>query len=104
MAAMVEHICSLRPEAGGFLFGPKPEGNIIYVDHFEYDVNGATTGASYVPSHERDEIINRVQDQTGLYFLGVVHSHPRGMSPFTLHPSSFTPFTISSSWLTLFRH
>lgn len=75
---MVRHICSRSPEAGGFFFGYTEE-DTVYVVHFQYDANGATTGASYVPSEERDEIINSVQEQTGLYFLGVVHSHPDGI-------------------------
>lgn len=77
---MNRDIGSRRPETGGFLFGfIDHAARLIKVEHFKFDSGASVTSASYVPSAQRDYIINTEQQETGLHFLGVVHSHPDGL-------------------------
>lgn len=75
--SVFDTICSTigsRPaETGGALLGSYE--NSLVVD-FVYDVEGAVTGASYVPSVNLTHVVQRNELDRNLQFKGVVHSHP----------------------------
>lgn len=68
-------IAAYAPERGGALYGPR---GFPFVTHFEFDPDGLTSAVSYVPSSRLIANVQRVEQETGLQFKGIVHSHPDG--------------------------
>lgn len=70
------HIARHEPERGGALLG-LPNTNVVC--RYIHDDHARTTGVSYFPSQELQEIVTVEETKTGLSFKGIVHSHPSGM-------------------------
>lgn len=66
-------IGSRSAETGGALLGSYESSLVV---DFVYDVEGAVTGASYVPSVNLTHVVQRNELNRNLQFKGVVHSHP----------------------------
>ena len=80
MEDMYENIGRHRPERGGFLFGAyNASGNKVVISGFVLDKNGRTSSASYYPSEAATSIIRSFSDENMKSFVGLVHSHPRGL-------------------------
>jgi proteasome lid subunit RPN8/RPN11 len=69
-------IADLPPEKGGALLGP-PSTRII--TEFVYDSKANTTRSSYNASRNLDQLVKKKEQESGLEFKGIVHSHPGGL-------------------------
>ncbi|MBE9145432.1 Mov34/MPN/PAD-1 family protein [Planktothrix mougeotii] len=69
-------IARYQPERGGALLGivGKP-----IITHFILDSQGITSGASYLPSPQLTQQVQRLELTQGLELKGVIHSHPGGL-------------------------
>ena len=69
-------IARYQPERGGALLGivGKP-----IITHFILDYQGITSGASYLPSPQLTQQVQRLELTQGLELKGVIHSHPGGL-------------------------
>jgi proteasome lid subunit RPN8/RPN11 len=75
--AVMRHLTSVPPEAGGMLLGPR--GSPV-VTHYVPDRNGQATAASFtLDAAGLNRILRRFLD-CDLDAKGLVHSHPRGCS------------------------
>jgi len=68
-------IAAYPPERGGALLGPIAQPIIT---HFVLDQQAQTSGASYLPSRQLTERVQRLEIELGIEFKGVIHSHPGG--------------------------
>jgi len=90
---IVSEIAMHTPERGGALYGPR---SYPLVTHFEYDAQGDTSSASYTPSAQLIQNVEKMEKEIGLQFKGIIHSHPRGI----IHPSRGDEQTIISFFQT----
>ncbi|WP_191090860.1 Mov34/MPN/PAD-1 family protein [Niallia endozanthoxylica] len=70
-----ELIADLPPEQGGALLGPR--GSRL-MTQFVFDSKAHTTSATYNASRNLDQIVKKKEQEHGVVFKGIVHSHPGG--------------------------
>ncbi len=75
-AEVYKEICDTigrkKPEQGGIL----GTSDGIHIDHYYYDKNARTTSGSYYMDNKTlDKVIAKWNDD-GIFFMGVIHSHP----------------------------
>lgn len=74
--AIIDHLGSVEPEAGGMLLGPR--GTSI-VTHYIPDLRGKATGASFTLDAKGLNQVLKNHLECGLDAKGLVHSHPSGI-------------------------
>lgn len=72
---MASPVGSGRPEQGGVLFSS--DGGLT-IDKFVYDKEGSCSGVTYSPNVKFINEQIRYYNNRGYYFIGCIHSHPRG--------------------------
>lgn len=76
-----EDIGDKTPERGGALLG-EPGKQIV--SKFIYDSHAFTTSSTYSPSRKLNELVQKMEEDDGLEYKGIIHSHPGDFD----HPSS----------------
>lgn len=84
-----EYLGLFSPERGGALFGPIDQPVITY---FHFDEYAQTTSVTYVPSLQLIESSKSIEQNMGLQFKGIIHSHPAGFT----HPSQGDAISVES--------
>jgi len=70
---IAKSVGSLPPESGGALLGGYSTSTVV---RFVYDPAAQVTGASFIPSRQLTEEVQKAENAYGLQFKGVLHSHP----------------------------
>ncbi|HYK73583.1 MAG TPA: Mov34/MPN/PAD-1 family protein [Pseudoneobacillus sp.] len=73
LALVKKEIGDQYPERGGALLGVPGEP---IVTEFIYDDAAETTSSSYSPSRELNRLVRNAEEENGLEFKGIIHSHP----------------------------
>lgn len=74
---IISTVGSRPPESGGALLGLR---HTKIITGFLFDINARTGNAVFHNSSELIEAINDAETTTPQQFMGILHSHPRGMS------------------------
>jgi proteasome lid subunit RPN8/RPN11 len=77
-ANVVGSLGTRQPEAAGILLGPQDDEPLA--THFVLDESGIATSASFTLDVETLNSVVRHYRQCELTCVGIVHSHPRGMT------------------------
>ncbi len=81
-----------KPEHGGVLFSS--DGGIT-ITKFVYDNTGSSSGVTYSPNVKFVNQLIKNYSNKGLYFVGFVHSHPKGFTGLSMGRGSEIGYTAS---------
>ncbi len=81
-----------KPEQGGILFSS--DGGVT-VTKFVYDNKGSRSGVTYSPDVKFVNHLIKYYGDKGLYFVGFVHSHPKGHTGLSMGRGAGGGYTVS---------